>query len=183
MEEIFIEGIENEETEQLQYLVESLEAGDVEEVEYIEGFFSSAWKAVQKVAKKVVKPYIKAVVPAINLVKSVVKTAPGLAETLTSINPMIGSFKLGAGLFSDLMKVEKKSGKKIKYGTKFVGQTWNTGYSKGYRDALRDVRAGKIQIAVKSGIKNTFDRLEDTKKEEVRKLRGGSKRRRGGRRR
>lgn len=183
-DEIFIEGIENEETEALQYVVESLEDGDIAEVEYIEGFFSSAWKAVKKVAKKVVKPYVKSIAPAIKLVKSVVKSAPDVAGLLTSVNPAMGSFKLGAGLFKDLLKVEKKTGKSIKYGTKFVGQTWNNAYAKGFQDALAQIRSGKIQVTIPSKmIKKTFDKLPEVKKEEVRKRRGGSSRRRGGRRR
>jgi len=145
-EVIYIEGIENEETQELSDLVEAIESGDFDFQE-VEGWFSSIAKTVTNVAKKATKVYIKPITKLAKSAITLVKKNPEIVGALTALNPALGTFSLGSKLFNDVLHIEKKTGKKIKYGTKFVKMTHDTAYLKGYNDALNDIRSGKIQVA------------------------------------
>ncbi len=134
-DEIEIEGIDlDEETEEQ---IRLIEAGMYDMSEQgIEGW----WSSIKKAFKKVTKPFKKIVKPVVSLAKTAT-SIPGLSSLL----PGGGMVKLGVGMFSDMMKVEKATGKKIKFRPKAVKNVASMMYLKGYKEGRADEAKEQIQ--------------------------------------
>jgi len=152
-EEFFIEGIETEDTKLVAEFVEAMESGYLDDD--IEGLFGSIWKKVKKVAKSTAKNLATTYSPIVKVISAATKAIPALAPALTAINPALGTFGIGGGLIKDMMTFEKVSGKKIKVGMPALKQVSDNRYMKGYKDALEDIRSGKISVTVKGDVKVT----------------------------
>ncbi len=127
---IEIEGFDLDEENEEQ--IRLIEAGmyDMSE-EGIEG-----WSWFKKAFKKITKPFKKIIKPVVSIAKQVTKI-PGVGA-LTSLLPGGSMVKLGVGMFKDMVKIEKATGKKIKFRPKAVHNVASMMYLKGYKEGRAD---------------------------------------------
>jgi hypothetical protein len=132
--EILIEGFDTPETDET---IRLIEAGvyDLSD-EGVEGW----WSSLKKTFKKVVKPLTNSLKPVADLAR-VATNVPVLSNFI----PGKGVIKMGLGMFDDIQKIEKHSGKKIRFTPKATKNLSSAMYLKGYKDGRSD--EAKEQIA------------------------------------
>jgi len=132
--EILIEGFDTPETDET---IRLIEAGvyDLSD-EGVEGW----WSSLKKTFKKVVKPLTSSLKPIANLAKAATNI-----PVLSNFIPGKGIIKMGLGMFDDIQKIEKHSGKKIRFTPKATKNLSSAMYLKGYKEGRAD--EAKEQIA------------------------------------
>jgi len=124
---IVIEGVD---TPEIDEHIRLIQAGMYDlSVENTEGWLSS----IGKVFKKVVKPLTKTLSPVLKLAK-VATNVP----VLSNLIPGKGMIKMGLGLFDDMKKIEKSSGKKIQFSRQATKNLSSAMYMKGYKEGRAD---------------------------------------------
>jgi len=125
--EVLIEGVETPEVDET---VRLIEAGmyDLSD-ESIEGW----WSSLKNTFKKVTKPLVTSLKPVADLARVATEV-----PVLSNFIPGKGVIKMGLGLFDDIAKLEKHSGKKIRFSTKAAKNLGSAMYLKGYKDGRAD---------------------------------------------
>ncbi len=138
--EILIEGVD---TPEIDEEIRFIEAGMYDlSNEDIEGWFDS----VTKVFKKVVKPLTQTLSPLVDIAK-VATSIP----ILSNLIPGKGVIKMGIGLFDDITKLEKHTGKKVKFSNKATKNIGSAMYLKGYKEGRADEAKEQKNIYKSSG--------------------------------
>ncbi len=143
--EILIEGVDTPEVDEE---IRFIEAGmyDLSD-ESIEGWFSS----IKKAFKKAVKPLTSTLAPILDIAK-VATNVP----VLSNLIPAKGMIKMGLGMFDDITKIEKSTGKKVKFSTKATKNVGSAMYLKGYKEGRADEANEQIKRSKASGGKSSL---------------------------
>lgn len=125
--EILISGVDTPEVDEE---IRLIEAGLYDlSGEDIEGWFSS----IKKVFKKATKPLAKTLGPLVDVAKMATSV-----PVLSNLIPGKGMIKMGLGLFDDITKLEKHTGKKVKFSNGAAKNIGSAMYLKGYKEGRAD---------------------------------------------